>query len=670
MADASYIIDIAASLPDGATTIAELDALTESLTGAGRRGEDFQEAIKRISDQLVGAQAAAESANAALAAGSVEYATLEREALRASKAVERAAAKGKGAVPPELVQQARAAHEALDSYGVSLEHLEKTAAKANGEQKKLAGVLGNVNKIAARVDDRNAKSIEKYGRLQQLVSQLPGPFSRLGGAAVRAGQANAGLSASFGSTAATAALAAGAVLAVVVAVVAVTAAAIAGYVALVNYTIGLADAARSAALSREAFAALSVETAAGVGAFDAVRDATGATDQQLFALTKQLRAAKVAAGDMPAALRAAALAEAALGAGGASEFVDRIRSGETAVGEFAAEAEAKFGGVVSAQLRGLAGQGKRFDLLWGKLFSSVNIEPVLDALTVLVGMFDKANPLAASFGDAVQGAFEPISKYALDAAYAVEAFALGFAIQLTKIYLAVRPALRWLGELFDIDGSALLATIGSLGKAAAILALVMGGAVAVAVAATVGIFTTAMVPVLAFAAAIYGVVNSVVFLLSGLAKLGTWLFDIGTNLVAGLIDGILSMAPRVIGAIGDAIKGAIGWAEGLLEIGSPSKVFREIGAQTVAGFVGGIDANAGSAATSMGALVGPDVQPSATAATTAAPASSSTGKSFDFAGATFVFHGVENAESARGMFAEMLTSILEDDATSLGGALV
>ena len=42
MADSQFVIDIAANMPAGATTIADLERLTSGLTGAGKRSDDDQ----------------------------------------------------------------------------------------------------------------------------------------------------------------------------------------------------------------------------------------------------------------------------------------------------------------------------------------------------------------------------------------------------------------------------------------------------------------------------------------------------------------------------------------------------------------------------------------------------------------------------------------------------
>ncbi|WP_066192429.1 phage tail protein [Gracilibacillus timonensis] len=69
--------------------------------------------------------------------------------------------------------------------------------------------------------------------------------------------------------------------------------------------------------------------------------------------------------------------------------------------------------------------------------------------------------------------------------------------------------------------------------------------------------------------------------------------EIGGNIITGLIDGIKGMASDAVNAVGDVVNDAIGWAENLLNINSPSKVFMAMGESTGEGFVKGIDRMAG-----------------------------------------------------------------------------
>lgn len=651
MADSRYVIEVAAEM-SGHETLGELDALADKLAIGGKRSDDFQRAIKRLSTDLEAAKVVSGEAASALAAGADQYRTLERESLRASKALEKAQASGR--FDPRAARAAYEASTALDKYAVTLKGLEDASAKASAKQSELSSQLAKANKLGAHADARFSATNQRLEKLQAAFGRIPGPIGAMGsklvGTAKSANELKGVLPA---AQLATVALGAAAAIAVV-AVIALAAALVYGAVSATKYAVAQADAARQAALSREAFAALSAETAAGVSAFNAIALETGLADAELVALTKSLRDAEVSAADMPKALRAAALAERALGKGGAGEFVARIREGELAVEDFAQTAEAAFGGIVAEQIRGVDAQLTRAGKSWSKLFAGINIDPFLDALAVLTGMLEKGHPLADAFGGAIKSVLDPIGPLALKAAYAIEAFALGFAIELTKMYIAVKPALAWLGELFGFDakGQGALDFLASLGKAFAYVAVVITGAMAA--------FSVLIAGVLAIPAM--------------LAALPFTIYAVGKAITDGLVEGITSVVPRLIAAVSSAVTAAIDTAKSLLGIASPSKVFAEIGGYTAEGFAGGVDSGAGEAQGSMAALVSPEA-PAQAAAQGVAQAQGAAGgggpsKSFDFQGATFVFHGVANAETAKERFADMLTRILEDDAASLAGAEV
>lgn len=658
MSDQEYVIDIAANL-DGAATISELDEITAKLTGAGRRSDEFQSAVKRLTSDLDAAKSASAEAAAALAAGSDQYKILEREAIRAGKALEKS--QGKGSFDPRAVRSAHEANTALDAYTSTLRGLEKAADSASGKQDKLAKSLSNLNKVGAHADQANALANQKYEKLQAAVSRLPGPLGAVGGQLVGSAKAANGVSMAFGeSETATLAIAAATVVAAA-AVVALTAAFVAGAVSLTVYAVTQADAAREMNLTREAFSALSEGAELAVSSFDKVTDATGMSDAGLLALSKRLLATKkIFADEMPEALFAAALAEQALGQGGADEFIDRIKAGTLTVGAFANEAEAKFGGVVAKRLMGLAQQSAKFSRLWRDLFADINIEPVLTALGILVDMFDKANPLAQALGFAIDKAFAPVSDNAVAAAYAVEAFALDVTISLVKLYLAART----FADVFETIAYVLGAVVVGLG--------ILVGIVLAAVAA-VGLFVAGV-----FALG-YGLGVALIAVVQFMADVGTgfavWLSELiprmaqmGVDLIMGLVNGITSAVSAVVDAVKHAVGSAIDAAKDVLGIASPSKVFAEIGMHTVAGFTGAVDAGAPDAQGSMASLVDPTPVAASSSGAGGGATGGGRGAAFDFTSATFNFHGVKDAEQARGMFSEMLTRLLEDDADSLGGA--
>lgn len=620
MADANYVISIAAAL-EGDLGAAQLGELEAALGSAGARSDDYAAAIAKLENQLDVARSASVAANAALGEGADKYSQLERAALQTAKAVERAQAKGR--FDPRAAREADAARVALDRYGGELVQLESAAAGASASQKMLERQLSRVKTAATGADKANAKANQRYEKLSQAAGLLPGPLGNVARKAIGAAKANQGLTAVLGTESAQMILIAGVAAVAVVAVAALTAAVVAGYVAFGKYAIATADAARSAALTREAVAALDETSAAAVGSFDAITDATGVGDAQLIDLTKSLRSAKVAASDMPRALRAAAMVEAALGKGGASDFVKRIEDGTQSVDAMAAEVQSKFGGIVEKRLLGLDALGAKFSRNWSKLFAGLNIEPVLRALDTLVGMFDQANPLAQFFSAVIGGAFAPIADNAESAAVAIESFALKVAIGLTKAYIFVK------------ENSALIQV--ALGV----------------VAAAIGAF-------------FFGIPGLAIAGIAALVMYKDQIFQIGTDLMRGLADGIVAGVTWVTEAITGAVTGAIDIAKGILGIASPSKVFAEIGGATAEGFAVGVDAGAGDAGASLAALT----DPGPTAA--AAPGSGGGGAevSIDLSGATFVFQGVADAQSATVRFGEMLTRLIEGDSDSIAGAEV
>lgn len=97
--------------------------------------------------------------------------------------------------------------------------------------------------------------------------------------------------------------------------------------------------------------------------------------------------------------------------------------------------------------------------------------------------------------------------------------------------------------------------------------------------------------------AVTGAVGNVISVVGGifgqimgaLSGAGNWLFGVGQDIINGLVQGITSMLGDVISAIGDTVNGAINWAKETLGIHSPSKVFADIGEDTLRGLMVGID---------------------------------------------------------------------------------
>jgi hypothetical protein len=706
VADAQYIVDVAAQF-SGEQTFAQMDALTSKLVAAGAQADTFQEAIVTLSRAQEAAAASASAANTALAAGNAEYAVLEQAANQAAKALERVAAGSKGAVSIDEYRAAALAAQqataALDEQGRTLASLEQSAKQAAAGETALATSLKNVRtlsketavvqKAAAdatkKAADDEAKALAKASSAAEAhdralkktagaLNSMGGPFGKLGAFVLNARDDFGDMAKTMGSANATALIAVTGIAAVATAVLAVTAVVIAGTIAITAWAIGLADSARNASLSQEAVSALHPEIAALSGVYATLGDETGQGTAALNGFVKQLKAAKVSAADMPAALRAAALAETALGQGGASEFVDRIKEGKVAVKALAAETQAKLGGIVGKQMMGIDAQSARLKKNIGQIFGGLNIEPVLGAMQTLVGLFDKNTVAGKALQEIFESVFQPIIDQAQNAAYVVEAFALGFLIGLSKVQLALKPAIKTISELFGFDDSSLAETLDIAKIAGEAVAYVFVGFIAVMAALGVAVAAAAvwvMAPIVAFgalvAAAVYagsviydstvGAFNSVVDFLGSLS-----LESIGTDLVHGLVNGIVNMGPNVLNAITGIADGAITAAKHLLGIASPSKVFAEIGGYTAEGFTQGIDDGAPDAQDAVSNLV---ATPSAAPASPGASgAGGSGGISIVVEAGAIVIQGVQGAAQAADSLRSALIETLEQYAAQATGA--
>lgn len=96
-------------------------------------------------------------------------------------------------------------------------------------------------------------------------------------------------------------------------------------------------------------------------------------------------------------------------------------------------------------------------------------------------------------------------------------------------------------------------------------------------------------------------------------------FEAGSAIIDGLAGGVSSNAMAVVTAVIDAAGNAIKAAEHILGIGSPSKVFHEIGGFTAQGFARGMAANTNAVDSAMGDMLAIPETGGATAGAAAAP---------------------------------------------------
>jgi phage-related protein len=718
---AQYAIEIAAQMTGGTQSVETLDQLTSALMAGGKDAEYFKDAVTRVNQELEQVATSVTAANDALGDGRARYKELEKAADMSAKAAERAALKHGGVIPKDLYDAAEKARMALDAEAASLKKLEQAAASVSGKHTELKTKLANLNTLQKHVNGRLGEAAQKTSKLAGALGDLGGPLGSVGQKVIGPVKGFVELSETFGaSRAASIAMAAGIAIAVA-AVVALSAAAVAGVVAIAAYGVSLANQARNAKLAGEAFAATSDEAAASVPVWGQVTAETGVTSDRLRDLTKSLKGAKVSAADMPKALKAVATAEAALGQGGADEFIESLKTAKANVGDVANEVEKKFGGIVARKMLGLEAQGARLQNNLGKTFGGLDIDPLLEGLSLLVGLFDENTASGKALKFLFESIFQPIIDAAAKAMPLIEGLFLGFMIGAMKVYIALQPTIKAIKEFLGFDDETSQDTFRAMWKIgeyvayafAALLAVfiavaaVIGGVVLAAIAAVVVVINIVIMAVQgwiliiqalwsvavaawsaissAFSVAIDAIIGAGRAAWDALTGVFGNIGELGLQIMQGLAKGIMNGAGAVVGAITGAVKGAINAAKSLLGIASPSKLFAEIGGFTAEGMAIGVEDETPSVQAAMTEMVEPPDAVSesplaslsspvdrAVAAAESAPsvasAAPSGSASVSLSGVTININGVEGAEDAAAKFRDMLMQMINGTLTQAGGA--
>jgi hypothetical protein len=380
MADTKYEIQIAAPADGVTAAAASVDSLANKLTAAGGTAASYKAQLDQINAALATSAAASSQAAAAVAAGQASYSAAEVAADRAAKAVERigqqmAAQQGKlagalnvgdmsgaaraeaaiarlAAKQQEAQSAATAAASAVEAEAAALDSLKAAAAAAEAEHEALAESAGQVEgkmEEAAAAEQKAAKAAAGSGQIEGLGEA----FGKLGGPAGAAGQKLLGFADGAKKMVSSMGAAPAAILGLTVVVIALGAALVAGVASLFQYGVALANTKRDAALSTEALSRTSDSLAHIGNVLPFVQSKTGLATDALTDLAKQLSDAKVSADDMPEALKAAAMAEQALGKGGAAKLIEDLKAGKKTATELAKEMESKFGDIVRKKMLSL-----------------------------------------------------------------------------------------------------------------------------------------------------------------------------------------------------------------------------------------------------------------------------------------------------------------------------
>jgi hypothetical protein len=616
-----YEIDIATKMSGGESAASQLVALSSGLAATG---------------------AAATTAASTLSASSAAYKQSEVAAAKAAAAAESMAAK--------TALAAAALAKAAES-----------------------GKLGAYDSAAAKLQRVSDEEIKLRGVADAAAAALVAEAAALDGVAAQAAAASAAheaLGAKIKETEAAMKAAADA---------SAIADAEAEADALATSQLLIAEAAYTAAEAERKLADQLAASSSAMAASKSASEGLAAASQKEAAARTQAAAALKANGNaqremwghQKAGIKTALSIVAAMAAVAAGALAGVWAIAKWGIGLADAARDAKNGG---ADILSLATQSKKFGKNLAETFGGLKIDGLLKGLSVMVALFDKNTAAGRFLKFVFESVFQPLIDGVAAAAVPIEAFLLGAAIGALRMYIAFKPAIKAVKELFGA-GSVSLADMLSAGEVAgkllfgaivavvAVVGAVVGGLVAMhqAIGAAVGMAVS-------LGTAIRDGIGGAIDYLSGLS-----LSEIGSALIDGLVSGITAGAGAVIAAVTGIAGGAISAAKSALGISSPSKVFAGIGGFTAEGFAGGVEDGTADASSAMESMVAP---PSAgrlaaigNASGSTGGATASTGGGISLTG-PFNFYGVKDAGDAVGMFEAMLNRTLAGDSLSLGGGEV
>jgi hypothetical protein len=523
-------------------------------------------AVARLGKELT-------EAAAAVKAGEAAYKQAENAADRAAKAVEKIGIAAQGASGSKLqnllARQAEAAAKAQDATAAmnreaaALDRLRAAAGKAEGAQKKATQAL-NVQKLDA--------GSGKVNEIAEGFGKLGGPLGSVGQKVFGVAEGFKKMGASLGSAGPYVAVAV-AIVAIATAVATVTVAAIAGIAAIASWAVGLADAARSSELLSDGIAKSSKGGRALDEAITDLEKSVPQTADELKAMAAQLAKTGLEGEDLRNELRRTA-EEAAL---------------------------LKFGPDFAKGANTMLKLTERLKSNFSRIFAGLKIDKLLEAFADLVDLFGKGSESATAISTIFESLFQPLIDGLTNFIPMFISAFLQFEIFVMKAMIAIKPFGSTIEKVAEVFG---------------ILAIIVA-------AMTVGFFVAVITPFLIIiglaallVAAVMEVVGTFVDFATKLS--GMSLSEIGTQMIQGLIDGIMGAGAGVLKAITSVVGGAIDGAKALLGISSPSKVFADIGANTAAGMEEGVDGGAAGVQSSLTSMVDPSAATGAAAAPAAA----------------------------------------------------
>lgn len=645
MADASFQIEVGVTSDSVSVAARQVGEFASAAEAAAAKVEALEAAAKNQAAALTDAEKAANAAAQAVERNALKMAAAQQKLDKANEAGDIAGrAKALGAL-----DALRAKHERLTAVAAQtsaklaeeadkLDALSASAEEASSDAEKLA-------KAESAASDAAGGSVLRVNEAAEGFAKLGGPLGVLGQRAFGTAEGLKKLSTSIGSAGPYVAIAVAAV-ALASGIALVAAAAVKATVEVGIWATNLADAKRSNDALLAGMVNSQTEGIALGNVIGDLADELGTSTDELQRMASDLAKTGLRGRDLHEALEDAAVSAAQL------KYGDDFRNGAKSI---------------NAQVEKLK---RNLD----KMFSGLKIEALLSKFQSLGELFDENSASAQAIKVVFESIFQPLIDGLAGIVPKARTAFIQFEILAMKALIAIKPY-----------GSTIMTVVQViLGLSAVIL-----GALAIAVG--VVIVNLAML-----AAAAGVVIAAVGALIAGVVWLGVkivelavqgidWLkqkfegireflagFDLatlGTQMIDGLITGIKAAAGGVIGSVTDVVSGGINAAKKALGIASPSKVFAEIGMHTAAGMTEGVSDGAAETQGAIESLVAP---PSTVPGTPSSGPSTQpgTGKSgsVSLQGVTFNINGVQGAADAVKQLQALLTSIIEGDLASLGGA--
>jgi hypothetical protein len=661
VADASFTIDIGTS---GGSAV---DAAAKSVDALAAKLEASSAATRAATDDVKAGEAAYRQAEATLdrAEKAIEKIGIAADAQRGklkqaadvgdTAAAEKAAAKIQALTQRQAEAQQRAAQAkaSLDAEATALDKLKASADSAAAEEAKLSKAVADAEKNLEKEKDA-AKEAAGTGSdlaIERGLGRLPGPLASAGRSVLSLKTGYDKLQSALGDKAGVAVAAVG-VAALVAVIIALDAAIVAGIVHIGEWAVGLADAARTSELLAQG---ITQDVKAGTALNDKINSLTKTlplTREEISQTAKKLHDAGLQGKDLTDALESSAIQAAKL----------------------------KFGPDFEREMLSLDEQSKVFKANLAQTFGGLRIDGLLAGLQKLIGLFDANTASGHAMKVVFESIFQPLIDGVAGSATKIEGFFLQLEIWTLKALIAIKPY-----------GSTILMVIKWLGIAAAVVVGIVVVAFAAFVAIGVALFAAqlAVIGVLVWlqvelyklgAAVIEGAVKGFGWLKDKALEVFNWLksfslFQMGLDLITGLVNGIKGAAGAVVDSVKGAVTGAVDAAKKALGISSPSKVFAEIGLQTGAGMEQGVDRSSDGVQGALESMTAPPATaaPGGGGGAPAPAARASGGKggsagAMNLQGAVFNFYGVEGAEDAEARFSAALTRLLEGDVAQLGAA--